>query len=102
MSWLKECQKAYYDVPSQDNEGYVPDRGAFKCGFRSAWHLQQQKIYKLNEELAQALRAINETWDFIHQLQDQGGRLPGEFDTLVDTLRKLGGANSALPTQEKE
>lgn len=26
-------KQAYADVPSQDNEGYVPDRGSFKCGF---------------------------------------------------------------------
>ncbi len=51
MSWLTEFQKAYDAVPSQDNEGYVPDRGAFKCGFHSAWHSQQQIIYTLQTQL---------------------------------------------------
>ncbi len=51
MSWIDEFRAAYDAVPSQDNEGYVPDRAGFKCGFSSAWHLQQQKIYVLEEEL---------------------------------------------------
>lgn len=30
---FKEAWKSY---PSQDNEGYVPDRGGFKCGWFAA------------------------------------------------------------------
>ena len=29
-------KKAYEDVPSQDNEGWVPCRGSFKCGWFAA------------------------------------------------------------------
>lgn len=34
-----EFLKAYADCPTQDNEGYVPDRGGFKSGFQAAWNL---------------------------------------------------------------
>ena len=30
------CTKALADVPSQDNEGYQPDRGSFKTGWFAA------------------------------------------------------------------
>ena len=50
-SWIEEFQKAYAAVPSQDNEGYVPDRGGFKTGFSAAWHLQNQKIFELEARL---------------------------------------------------
>ncbi len=29
-------KQAWLDYPSQDNEGYVPDRGGFKCGWFAA------------------------------------------------------------------
>lgn len=29
-------KKAWEEYPSQDNEGYIPDRGGFKCGWFSA------------------------------------------------------------------
>lgn len=44
MSWITEFQEAFNDYPSQDNEGFVPERGGFKCGFSSAWHRQEERI----------------------------------------------------------
>jgi hypothetical protein len=40
-------KQAWLDYPSQDNEGYVPDRGAFKAGWLSAleWIKSQPIIY---------------------------------------------------------
>lgn len=38
MSWFEAFKSAYDNYPSQDNEGYVPERGSFKAGFTSAWH----------------------------------------------------------------
>jgi hypothetical protein len=29
-------KQAWLDYPSQDNEGYIPDRGGFKCGWFAA------------------------------------------------------------------
>lgn len=60
MSWLTEFLKAYDDVPSQDNEGYTPDRGAFKCGFSKAWHSQQTIIYQLTAERDRYKAALKE------------------------------------------
>ena len=56
----EECTKAYLtdqnkkdfeafkeswkDYPSQDNEGFIPDRGGFKCGWFSA--LEWERIRK--------------------------------------------------------
>ncbi len=33
-------------VPSPDNEGYVPDRGGFKCGFWSAVRWLKERMEK--------------------------------------------------------
>ena len=51
MSWIEEFRKAYDEYPSQDNEGFVPHRGGFKCGFERGWHIQQQKIYEKDAEI---------------------------------------------------
>jgi hypothetical protein len=37
-------KQTYEDVPTQDNEGYTPDRGSFKSGFLRAWDLRQAEI----------------------------------------------------------
>lgn len=55
MSKENEChekfKEAWRDYPSQDNEGYVPDRGGFKCGWYIAWREQQEKIDKLKQKI---------------------------------------------------
>lgn len=48
---LTEFRKAYDDVPSQDNEGYTPDRGGFKCGFYSACDVLQPKLAEARDHI---------------------------------------------------
>jgi hypothetical protein len=80
-------KKAWEDYPSQDNEGYRPDRGGFKCGWYAAWDLLEQRtalaesdtsikhkyradvlennlgaLSKKHIELLATLLAINEFW----------------------------------------
>lgn len=42
--------KAWRDYPSQDNEGYQPDRGGFKCGWFAAleWVREEKSPFSLN------------------------------------------------------
>jgi hypothetical protein len=47
MNRFDECKKAYADYPSQDNEGYTPDRAGFKCGFSAAWRLKEKEMEQL-------------------------------------------------------
>lgn len=61
MNWLDEFKKAYDDFPSQDNEGYIPDRVGFKAGFSSAWKLQEARVAELEGLLDKA----EETLKFI-------------------------------------
>ncbi len=49
-----EFIKAYDEYPSQDNEGFIPDRGGFKCGFMSAWDVRQKEIDRLHLRLSEA------------------------------------------------
>lgn len=44
-------KKAWLDYPSQDNEGYQPDRGGFKCG----WFAALEHERKRSEILVKAL-----------------------------------------------
>ncbi len=39
-------QKAWIDYPSQDNEGYSPDRGGFKCGWFAALRWERARLAK--------------------------------------------------------
>lgn len=65
--------KAYSEYPSQDNEGYVPDRGGFKAGFMVAWD------YK-HAEMCAALIGQE------HQLGSRIEQLERERDTLKAQL----------------
>lgn len=51
MDKHEEFKRAYADYPSQDNEGYVPDRGGFKAGFGAAWNLLMPKIKAAQDEI---------------------------------------------------
>ena len=50
---MKNCHdkflEMYADYPSQDNEGFKPHRGGYKCGFFDAWRCQQEEIDQLKE-----------------------------------------------------
>lgn len=51
MNKFDEFKKAREDYPSQDNEGYVPDRGGFKCGFMEAWRIKEKELQKYKSTL---------------------------------------------------
>lgn len=42
---FKAMKQTWLDYPSQDNEGYRPDRGGFKCGWFEGirWYKQWQE-----------------------------------------------------------
>ncbi|MDB4330220.1 hypothetical protein N9948_00635 [bacterium] len=46
----EEFLEAYSEFPSQDTEGYIPDRGSFKTGWVMSWNIQQEKINKLEDK----------------------------------------------------
>jgi hypothetical protein len=48
----KAFLKAYSDYPSQDNEGYVPDREGFKCGFFAGIKYKEAELKELQEQWA--------------------------------------------------
>ena len=51
-----EFRKSYDSYPSQDNEGYSPDRGGFKCGFFSACDVLQPKLAACRDALIEIAR----------------------------------------------
>lgn len=64
MEWFESFKRAYDNYPSQDNEGFIPERGAFKLGFHDAWNLRQVEIVSLKariEKLRDALYNITKT-----------------------------------------
>jgi len=68
-------KRAYEDTPSQDNEGYIPNRGGFKAGFYAAWNIKDSEILELKNQVEQ-LRLMCESYS--RQLK------------LVTTTQKLG------------
>lgn len=57
-------KQAWLDYPSQDNEGYVPERGSFKCGWfaGAAWQAERDKAelerYKNDADRSLQLMAL--------------------------------------------
>lgn len=43
----KEFLDAHKLYPTQDNEGFVPDRGSFKCGFYEGWDASRKELKKI-------------------------------------------------------
>lgn len=56
---FEEFQKAWRDYPSQDNEGYIPDRGGFKCGWFAALYYERENTRNLKQQLEIAVEALN-------------------------------------------
>lgn len=42
-------KKAWSDYPTQDNEGYQPDRGGFKCGWFAALEYAKEQLAHMRE-----------------------------------------------------
>lgn len=41
---LEAFEKAWSSYPTQDNEGYVPDRGGFKAGWFAALEWERSRV----------------------------------------------------------
>ena len=52
----RDFEKAWKDYPSQDNEGYVPDRAGFKCGWFAALAHRDDELLELSKELEEQAR----------------------------------------------
>lgn len=78
---FKAFQKAWLDYPSQDNEGYRPDRGGFKCGWFASeayWKEKYTKKYR-NQVIDQYYK------EYQHELSIIIARM----DLLVNHLLKV-------------
>jgi len=75
---------AWSDYPSQDNEGYVPDRGGFKCGFASACNYKNIEISNLQDENYEQRR------DLLKQHQEDARIWQAEKINLEQELHCLG------------
>lgn len=59
-------KKTWEDYPNQDNEGYIPDRGGYKCGFFAAWEILTERLDALkieNHQLKQALEHAHKDYE---------------------------------------
>lgn len=59
-------KRAYDDYPSQDNEGYVPDRAGFKSGFMAAWSVFESEITLARSRLGPAGYKILEEYQVMN------------------------------------
>lgn len=74
-------KQAWIDFPSQDNEGYLPDRAGFKAGWFSAWNSCAEKYEKLiAENDAKIESVIKEEYQ---QLQSDLTTAKAEIDALT-------------------
>lgn len=53
-------KRAWENYPSQDNEGYQPDRGSFKSGFLAGLAHRDSEINTENNRLREALKKIED------------------------------------------
>lgn len=58
--WFDKFKETWLDYPSQDNEGFQPDRAGYKCGFHVAWDMVFDRVEKLEAENARLREALEE------------------------------------------
>lgn len=78
----KRFKETWEDYPSQDNEGYQPERGSYKAGFCVAWR----------EREAELKQARNDNAMLIPENQAQGitiERLAKENEALRKLVKPL-------------
>ena len=93
MSDCHELMKqAWIDYPSQDNEGFQPDRGGFKCGWFMAWNHQQKRIDQLEDlckikdkQIKEKNRLLLDVYDYL-DVENEG--VSKEVYKLVEKIRK--------------
>ncbi len=56
-------RRCYSDYPSQDNEGYIPDRGGFKIGFYAAWDYLTGKGIETLKPPKPSETAVDQAWE---------------------------------------
>lgn len=59
-------KRAWENYPSQDNEGYRPDRGSFKSGFLAGLAHRDSEINAENARLREALEKATERPHELH------------------------------------
>lgn len=62
-------KETWEDYPSQDNEGHLPDRGGFKCGWFAAWSHKQKEIDSLEYKLKNKDELIKASEEYIDDLR---------------------------------
>ncbi len=112
-SKLEAMKRAYSDYPSQDNEGWVPDRGSFKAGFCVAWGTKEDELTamrkraenlegaygvlskeraELHVEIAAARARIAELETQLANKAPQGAKLLLKIATLEAVVERYEGA----------
>lgn len=61
-------KRAWENYPSQDNEGYLPDRGGFKCG----WYAGIDWLIGLGWASPERVKILTDAIEFHHECWIQG------------------------------
>ena len=75
---ITEFQEAFRQYPTQDNEGYIPDRGGFKCGWFAAYHYYAvQDMRRIRDNLRTELASAQAKIAGLEQELEESKRLNG-------------------------
>jgi hypothetical protein len=98
---LDAFKKAWSEYPSQDNEGYLPDRGGFKCGWYAAidwlisqgWNppLKKKHCKKCGNHSSRSIYCSNACWvaDEVEELDKEIKNKKPLGQNLVGALREV-------------
>jgi len=91
MDRHEEFKRAYDAYPTQDNEGFVPDRGGFKAGFGAAWNILEPKLAeqsKLSTQLAHEHSQLKAQLAEALRNEQSSASAYAEVRTKLDTARR--------------
>ncbi len=87
---LREFRDSYSEYPTQDGEGWLPDRGSFKAGFFACYHklnplreAEREKVEKLRNRITGmilSLKIHGNTMDIPFHIEWLEGALAASSD----------------------
>lgn len=102
MDKHEEFKKAYDAYPTQDNEGYQPDRAGFKCGFGAAWNLLMPMLKAAQDDYRGAMNCcelVTRYREALEWIADERYKVvPSHWDAIAREQSAV--ARRALARQE--
>lgn len=84
---ISAFQEAWLSFPTQDNEGYVPDRGGFKAGWNAAFY--HYNVLKMAKALEIAIEGLKIAGNFACHCCDSSENVNSHAEEIIKKMNEV-------------